>query len=64
MNADLQGLWDAYFGKNKAFRNCNIIVTDKGKTLKHHEAEKYIKYCMDKGFKELKDCPEYEEIFN
>lgn len=59
MNASLEGL--KRFHKRKSMNN--LIVTEKGRHLNDREARQYIDYCLEKGYKDLYSCPEYEDVF-
>lgn len=58
MNIDLKEMLSFYEDKSMS----GIIITDKNKTLNDREARAFIKYCISKGYEELYDCPEFEEV--
>ena len=40
----------------------NILKSDSGRYLNDREARSYIDYCLKKGYTELYECPEFEDI--
>ena len=60
MNADLQGLWNYYFEKDRR-KKCELLITDTGYRLTHDEAKKYVRYCIENGHTELYTCPKYDD---
>lgn len=58
MNADLQGLL-AYFKHRNA---TGIMKSDKGHSLSDKEAKAYVRWGVKKGYKLLKEMPEFEDV--
>jgi hypothetical protein len=41
-----------------------VLVSDSGKLVPAGLAKAYIKYCYEKGYKYLHECPDIESIIN
>jgi hypothetical protein len=61
MNADIKGMYNYYI---KERRPCHCLTADDGRAVSNKLAKAYIKYCYEKGYKDLKSCPDITLVIN